>query len=375
MIGVDNIVKEFNVKDLDAYINANAQNAELKYKSYFPTLYTPLLTFESINATASLIVAASIVGFDSKAPRKGRPAVQKLAGDIPKLDIARSKTETDLNVYRMLLYAISSATAANNPAGAVAAKNRMVEWMYEDSTFTINGVNGRLELMAKMVASTGEYTVTPANNPGGTTTPMTVKFGIPGGNIANSGTNWWANAATSKPITDLKAKVAAARTQGINLKYATMDQLTFDQMILSDEIIKYAAGYLNNLTALQGLQVITVESINSLLNKMNLPQIRIWDSYVNIEDQAGNQTSTSGWTLGNVTLSESPTFGNTQHTTPGEAFVEAGVSKAVTQFSEFIMCKSWATEDAIEVVTKATAYATPVLNSPDRIFILKTKQS
>jgi hypothetical protein len=369
MFDVTSIVKEFRAADLQAYINEYTLG-DLAFKTFFPTQFTTNLTWESLTAQFGAKVAADVVAFDSRAPRKGRQMPGKLTGDIPKVEVARAKKETDLNVYRQLVAAINGAS---NEALKGQALRRLLDWMYEDTTFVLDSVNARMEYLSKQIASTGSYTLNVTNNEAGIVTPMKIAFGIPAANIANSGTNWWAAPSVAKPITDIKALDVTARGKGFKIQYLTMDKATFDQMVLSEEVQKYTASYFQNALNLQ--LVPNLATVNSALSSASLPQIRIWDSYVNVESKAGVYTTVSGWETGNVTCTATPTFGNVQWTTPADGFVGSDVDKSQKAYNDYVLIKAFAEQDPITVVTKGIAYATPVLNGANGIFIMKTKQS
>lgn len=370
MIDVTNVVKEFSAPDLQAYINEYSPG-DLAFKTFFPSVFNTQLTWESLKADFGARVAADVVAFDSRAPRKGRQTPAKVMGDIPKVETARVKKETDLNVYRMLLAAIQNS--GNVPQASAQAKRRLVDWMYEDTTFVLNAVNARMEWIAKQIASKGSYKLEVTNNEAGVVTPVPIDFGIPSGNIANSATNWWAASNVAKPISDLKALDVTARAAGFKLNYITMDKATFDQMVLSDEVQKQSASYVANSLGL--LTQPNLAIVNQTLGNMQLPAIRIWDSMINLESKAGVYSATTGWEPGRVTLSVTPTLGSTQWTTPADAFVGSDVDKSTKAFNDFVLVKAFADQDPITVITKGIAYATPVLSGANSIYILKTKQS
>jgi hypothetical protein len=369
MIDVTSLVKEFRPADLQAYIQ-DYNLGDLQFKTFFPSEFTTNLTWEALQAQFGAKVAADVVAMDSRAPRKGRQMPGKLTGDIPKIEVARSKKETDLNVYRQLLASINGAP---NDALKGQALRRLLDWMYEDTTFVLDSVNARVEWMSKQIASTGSYTLNVANNEAGIVTPVKISFGIPAANIANSGTNWWAAANVSKPITDIKALDVTARGKGLKIQYLTMDKDTFDKMVLSDEVQKFTASYFSNALNLQ--LVPNMATVNGALNQAGLPTIRLWDSFINIESKAGVHTTVSGWETGNVTCTVTPQFGKVQWTTPADAFVGADVDKSQKAYNDFVTIKAYAEQDPITVITKAVAYATPVLGGANQMFIMKTKQS
>ncbi len=369
-LDLTSVVREFKAPDLQAFINEYLIG-DLGYRNFFPTQFTPQLTFEVLEATFSAKVAADIVAFDSRAPRKGRQLPGKITGDIPKAEIARVKTESDLNKYRLLLSAVQQAQGI--PQAMAAAKRRILDWIYEDTTFVQDGINARMEWLAKQATSKGEYTLSLTNNEAGIVTPVPIKFGIPTANIANSATDWWGAVSTAKPISDIRTLTRTAKAAGIVLRFVTMDRETFDKIVLTDEVQKFSASFVAN--ALSLLTTPNLSIVNQALSNDNLPNIRIWDSMINVEAKAGTRTTTSGWEQGRVVLTPNSQLGTTQWTTPADAFVGSDVDKSSKTMNDFILVKMWAEQDPITVVTKALAYATPVLDSPNQIYIMKTKQS
>lgn len=369
MIDVTNLIKEFSVPGLQAFINEYTLG-DLGFKTFFPSVFTTNLTFEALQADFGAKVAADVVAFDSRAPRKGRQTPGKITGDIPKIEVARVKKETDLNVYRQLLAAVSGTTNAEARGQAAL---RLVQWTYEDSRFVLDSVNARMEWMAKQITSTGSYKLTVTNNEAGIVTPVKIDFGIPAGQIANSATDWWAAANVSKPISDIKALDATARAKGLKLGFMIMDKDTFNKIVLSDEVQKYAASFVANALSLQ--LVPNLNTVNQALANESLPQIRLWDSFINLESKAGVYTAVTGWEPGNVTVTTVPTIGSVQWTTSADAYVSSDVDKSAKALNDFSLVKVFAEQDPITVVTKGIAYATPVLSGANNIYILKTKQS
>ncbi len=364
MINITQVLDQFKSADFEAFVNEYTPG-ELAYQNYFPSLYQPSLTFEALQADFSAKVAADVVAFDSRAPRKGRSLPGKVTGDIPKIEISRPKKESDINLYYQLLDAASRVRSANQ---STQINNRLIDFMYGDAGFCLDGVNARLEYLAKQVASTGKYSLTIANNSGGVTTAVPVDFGIPSGNITSTGTDW-DTVASATPIADIKAKQAAARAAGIVLNYAFTDRATFDRMVATADVQKFAASFAANALTLQ--QTPNLDTVNTALRNAGLPTFIIWDSYINLETKAGVIGSTTGWFDGNITFSASPVLGSTVNTTTADAYVNIDASTKAE--NDFILVKTYAEQDPITVMTKGVAYATPVLNGANSLYILKTQ--
>lgn len=361
-VNVTEIVEEFKAADQQAYLE-QYPFAELKYASVFPEQYKSGLKWSAIEAETGAKVAADVVSFNSRAPRKGRPLPGKVSADMPKLEIARDKVETDFNTYRQLM---NDLQGVNNAGARSNVLKQVIDWRYEDAPFVVDGIRARLEWIAKRIASTGKYSLTLTNNEGGVQTKVDVDFGIPGAQVVNAAKVW--SDSTSLPIDDFKARRAAARAKGKILRYAFMEQDTFDAFAANASVQKFAATYFAN--ALDIAQVPSLATVNSALTSQGLPIIIIWDSFVTIEGKDGAQTTESGWQSGNILFSETPILGNTQYTLSADEYVNVGTAQKTK--SGIVLVKTWGIEDPITVITKGTAYATPVLNNAKNLHILKT---
>lgn len=360
-VNVRQLVTEWRDADAQAWVD-RYPFSDLQYQRLFPQLYTPDMTWKSLEANLGLKVAADVVAFNSRAPRKGRPLPGTVGADIPKIEIARDKVETDFNYYRKL------QNDLNRIPGNTQLQRQLLNWIYDDNIFVVDGINARLEWIAKRIASTGLYNLTITNNEAGVQTVVDIDFGIPTSQKVNAAV-FWNNPATATPIADIRARQRAARTQGKILRYMTMDQDTFENLVATADFQKFAATYFANALGVQ--QIPDITAANSALRRQNLPEIIIWDSFVDIEGKNGQKTTVSGWEPGAVLFHVSPTLGNTQHTTSADEFVN--ISKAYSRVKSGVAyVKVWAEEDPITVITKATAYATPVLNDAKHLHILRT---
>lgn len=365
-MNINDLVPEFRLADAKAYLEKHPFE-QLGYQSRFPEKYTSDLSWRQIESNTGAKVAADIVAFNSRSPRKGRPTPGKAFGEIPKIEIARDKTETDFNTYRKLQNDLRLAI----PGSRDSVAQQLVEWIYGDTTFVADGVRAKLELMSKQVASRGGYTLDILNNAAGVQGTIEVDFGIPTVNKLKmaAANRKWSVPATSDPIADFKRVRDEARKKGKILKYATMDMATFENMVQSAALQKFTASYVAvslNLTTQPSL-----EQVNSALTRAGLPSIVIWESYITLEDKAGDHDVVSGWEPGNVTFTVGAQIGEVQYTLSADEFVKAGVAEKMK--SGIVLVKSWAEEDPITVITKGVAYASPVLNDTNGTFILSTE--
>ena len=355
-INAVNIVPEFREADLQFVVNNNPLG-DLQYRNYFPLKFNTTLDWASIEKNTDNKVAAEIVAIGSKSPRKSRDFVEKVKGEIPKIEVARDMTERD-TIRLDNIRAISNRYGGKDSS----AYKELLKSIYEDPIFCVNGINARLELLAKQAVSKGEYTLMAGAK---------VKFGV---GTENTAKDWFlpANAATFDPIADFRKVQEEAVKKGFRYAYAIMDRPTFFQMVKSTSVVKFTASFAQN--ALNVAQEPTLAQLNETLRAHGLPEVIIWESYVSEEAKSGAKTTTSGWKLGNIHFTDNLQIGETYYTvTPSFDRKDETTTKVISD--SFILVSTWAEQDPEMLSTKATAFATPVLNNVSRKLILKTKLS
>ncbi|MDQ8748398.1 major capsid protein [Elizabethkingia miricola] len=365
MIHTNKLIQDFREVDFK-YTVENNPLYDFKYEGYFPLLFRDGLTFGTLEAEASAKVMADIVAVGSKAPRKGRESVKSITGEIPKVEIAFDITEKDQIDLQKL------RNAASNYPGNAALQGQLSDKIYGDAAKCIDGTNARMEWMAKQLASTGKYETTIDNNAGGVS-KVKVDFGVKSQNAAF---DWFAgnvDFATGKPLDEIRKVYNASLKAGKPLLYMWMDRLSFGQFVQFEQVQKFAASFIQQLT--DNLNEPTLVQVNTALAAQGLPTIILWDSFMNAEAKSGVKTMQSGWTLGNILFSTSNTLGDTQYTITPEfnnQFPDV-MSQAINR--GFILVKSFGSQDPILVSTKGVAFATPVLRDPSKLLIVKTKLS
>ena len=356
-INANNIIPEFSQANMNAIIQAYPLGA-LLYRDFFPLLFNPNLTFSSIEGTIGAKVMADIVAIGSKAPRKGREFVENIKGDIPKVEIARDLNEKDLLTIQQLR---NSVAAYPTNAGI---KAQLIDKIYEDPQFCIDGVNARMEWMAKQLVSTGKYKTTTANNNG--VVNVSVDFKVKTQNAQKKWTD-----ADANPVEEIEKYQEEAKGKGYNYAVVVMSRATLNQVLKNKNTRSFVLGIPINATTI--LPDVRLDQLNAELAEKGLPIIKVWESYVSVEGKNGEVTVASGWEEGNILFSNSAQLGNTQYTTTPEftmSFADV-MSKSIKD--NFILVNTFGHQDPISVSTKATAFATPVLNDTKRKLIIKTK--
>ena len=284
--------------------------------------------------------------------------MENIKGEIPKVEIARDLNEKDLLTIQQLRYAVNA-----NPTNA-GIKNQLIDKIYEDSRFCIDGINARMEWMAKQLVSTGKYKTTATNNDG--VVNVSVDFKVKTQNALKK----WAE-ADANPIEEIEKYQEEAKGKGYSYAIVVMSRATLNQVLKNKNTRAFVLGVPINATTI--LPDVRLEQLNAELAERGLPTIKVWESYVSVEGKNGEVTVANGWEEGNILFSTSAQLGTTQYTTTPEftmSFADV-MSKSVKD--NFILVNTFGHQDPILVSTKATAFATPVLNDSKRKLIIKTK--
>jgi phage major capsid protein E len=356
-INANNIITEFSQANMNAIIQAYPLG-DLRYREHFPLLYNPFLTYSNIEGADGAKIMADIVAIGSKAPRKGREFVENIKGEIPKVEIARDLNEKDLLTIQQLRYAVSA-----NPTNA-GIKNQLIDKIYEDPLFCIDGINARMEWMAKQLVSTGKYKTTATNNGG--IVNVSVDFKVKTQNALKK----WAD-ADANPIEEIEKYQEEAKGKGYSYATITMSRATLNQVLKNKNTRAFVLGIpINNTTILPDVRL---EQLNAELAERGLPIIKVWESFISFEGKNGEVTVANGWEEGNVLFSTSALLGSTQYTTTTEFTMDFADVMSKSIKDSFILVNTFGHQDPISVSTKATAFATPVLNDSKRKLIIKTK--
>ena len=177
--------------------------------------------------------------------------------------------------------------------------------------------------------------------------------------------------ADANPVEEIEKYQEEAKAKGYSYTTITMSRATLNQVLKNKNTRAFVLGVPINATTI--LPDVRLEQLNAELAERGLPTIKVWESYVSVEGKNGEVTVANGWEEGNILFSTSAQLGTTQYTTTPEftmSFADV-MSKSVKD--NFILVNTFGHQDPILVSTKATAFATPVLNDSKRKLIIKTK--
>jgi hypothetical protein len=347
------IIDGFSQAGLQSYLTAR-QFEKLYWPTLFPIKNVNSLDGKTIIGDVGSRVAAYVISYDSKAPEVSRKTLTTQYFDIPKIAIARKKTEREILEHQI--------------AKSLRGNDAVLEDYFGDIDFVFDAVNGRMEWLALQALSATKLTLSTTNNPLGIVNETAVDFGMASANKKVVTTATWTsgNAATMVPITDFKKVKKAGRDAGVNLVKALMDQDTFDLITASTEFQNAVKQFINIETTVVGYE--SLELANKVMASLRLPEIVIVDSFVQIENAAGTLTSTNAWETNHVTFIPDVQVGS-MYAGPIAEEIEKPLDVIQSKRGPVLISvqKEW---NPVAVVTKGEANCFPSWPSVDKCYSL-----
>lgn len=279
------LLTEITKASLQTFLAERIYSA-LFWPNFFPFKFSPTLTFETLIGAAGNRVAADIVAYDSSAPLKKRKVIDKLTGDIPAIRVKRKMDEKDLMTYHIL------RSMANSD------QQRLLELVYGDVDYVVDGVLARLEWLTLQALSKAQISLSRTNNGEGMVTEKVIDFGMPSANkaVTSAATAYWTAAAyaTSDPITSIETIKTAMAAIGSKPRYVLMNQSKWADFRISAAVKDFVIPFaLYGGTKKQRAPSLAVA--NQALMEEGLPTIIVIDTRITLEDVDGTQTSVDPW--------------------------------------------------------------------------------
>lgn len=291
------IIDGISQTGLNTYLQSRIYS-ELFWPNFFPVKPVNSLDGKTIIGSEGNRVAANIISYDAKAPELGRKSMSVKYFDIPKVAIARRKTEREILEHQI--------------ARSIQGNNAVIESYFNDLDFCYDGVQSRVEWLALQALSATSVTLSTTNNPLGIINETAIDFGMPTANKKVVAFVWsTTNSESMTPITDFKNVLAAGRAAGHSLRYAVMNRTSFDLITGSKQyqtVAKQFLGVYDSTNGVLGYQ--GVDLANRILSSLDLPQIIVVDTYVDIENAEGTRTATNPWATHHVTFLPDLNCGN-----------------------------------------------------------------
>jgi len=283
-----NFLSEITEKSMGTYLDKRKWMLRY-YPDYFPLKSTPFLSYEVLIGLMG-ISAADLVSFNSSAPEKTRRVLDRLSGSLPATRVKRTMDENAINEYL-----VAKATIKND-ADMVALLNMV----FGDIDFVVESVQQRCEWISLQALSQTKISLT-ATNSAGIITEKAIDFGLPTANKefvggANANRQWLvANFATALPITDITNIVNEALKKGTVIKHILMNATKFLDFRAATETKDFIYGIMVSESGLTPGVAPTLKTINRVLTESGLPDIRIINTFIDLETKDHDITATDPW--------------------------------------------------------------------------------
>ena len=332
-------------------INDKSKEIGYEHKKYLKKDFSTTMKWQSLSTNTS-VVAADVVALDSELPLKKRGSYSSAEGDVPKLGMIKSLTES-------MLQALKNLRARGNK------EKEIVKKLFQDAADGIKGVYERLDIMFLQAMSTGVTLIDQENNTG---TGIRVDFGIPEKNQFGGVVSW--KKENAKPIDDIQRVLTKARSEGHMLRYLWIDRITYRSFKENEQVKKAFAGF--HKTNPNYIFRVNQEELQKFLSEEFGLTIIVIDKVIQIEKN-GEKTAVEPWKRGNLTFTTTTNMGTLTY---GElAEVDHPVKDVeYSMVDNFILVSLFRTNNPLRENTSVQALAIPVLDNVDGIYILDTNE-
>lgn len=350
---------------LQAEVDSYVPGKGFAWRDLFPLRYTPKFDLKGIEGKDGIPISADRVAFNTKAPLKSRKTIGSWSGTLEKIAISREKDEIEINEYNDLKRIAAAADTDK------AAKQYIVDMIYDDVEFCNNGMDARVELDAMRIASHGVKTYTKEVD-GENATEDIINFNVPAENFSGTFVKW-SDSANADGIGDIIKMVRAIKKAGKKAPaYAFMEQQAFDNLCAQEKTAKrlFTASALKNDMIFTAERV-TLENINNYLSSKGMPRIAVLDTWVNVQAKDGSETAVKPWAENVVVLSLTAQLGWTWYKT----VPQVPNTEALQAYGSFYKTTRYSEVNPMLEVTMAEAYVQPALINRSSMMFLNTENT
>jgi len=319
-------------------------------EKYLPYKTVPALTYEIVLGASSRPMA-DVTAYDVSYPRKGRPALSKISGEIPAIRIQKQMTETDLNSFLQF-------SAMKDPDTAA-----VLELIFGDITYCYEAVRNRLSWLGFQALSKGVISLNAANN-AGIISESDIDFQI--SNKSGASVIWSAAVDTTKPITDIEAVCAAARLKGVIIKKILMSPTSFSYLRKSEETINFVFGAAGSAVT----KYPNLAAINENLKADGLPVIDIIDVYLQFENKEHTITNLQAWNDSTVAFLPQDEVGWVLNSKSAEEAFPP--TQAIQQKKDIVLISKWSDIAPIREYTSGACNGFPAVKLANQVFLMNS---
>ncbi|MDD4032409.1 MAG: major capsid protein [Bacteroidales bacterium] len=352
---------DLNQRDLQIEVDSYKPGNGLIWPILFPLKHTRSFDLKGISGKEGIPIAAERVAFNVKAPLKTRKTIGSWSGTLDKIAVSRDKNELDINEYEDL-----KVLAANSDDPEMAQE--LVDMIFDDVEFCNEAMDYRNEIDALRIGCLGIKTYDPEID-GENATADTINFNVPSQNFVGIAKPW-SNYAEADGLGDIIAKQKLIKGKN-KPKYAFMEEAGFSHLISQDKTKTRCASLLVSALNMEGNSILTLDVVNSYMNKHGFPQIVVFNSEATIEDKEGNEVDVKPWFEHIVVLSPVPRLGYSYYkpvpmVKDTAAMQVRGSYYKLTRYSDV---------NPMQEVTLTEAYIQPALDNRASLVFINTAKT
>lgn len=306
-------------------------------------------------------VSADFVALDSPLPIKKRDKISKAVGRLAKSGAEFHLNEAQIDNIRQLIQ-----------AGNEVPESEIISQLFSDVPKAVSTIPELMERCFLEGLSSGVFCIDDSTN-AGAGIGTRIDYGYLNSQKFKC-VELWADPTTSKPLTDLRNMVKYAKSQGRDISYLYMDDVTFDLFCESAEVKSYygwSLGFAGDKTL---VPVPTLEQINQALNRDNKYgfTITVVDRTCVVEKD-GVQTTVTPWSEGKVIGTQTEVVGTLTWTNVAEDGMRAKEVDYTNYDNGVLISRYTQHLPSLSVYTRVQARQLPIVSNVDGIFQLDTK--
>ena len=337
--------------------SAVAQFEQPIWNKYLTERFSLSLDWRGILAVMENSPAASVIDFSSGKPISTRPAISKINGELAAFG----------NKYQLSKRQVRDLLELQDNVGKMGINvATILDHLIPDVKRATLGPHKAIDRLLLEAMSTGVMTLTAANNPKGVVWNSSLDWGI---SQSFASVIWsTANAATMKPLKDIKAKVKAGVAKGVRYGSIKMSSATFDLMVGSAEFQAAFKTSSGNFTEISNA-FIAPETVTQLFRGIGLPAIELIDYPVQVEKKDGTYATVLPFADNRVTFVVDDNLGELLYSYANEQRRPVVGKSYATALN--VLVSKFQDNDGNEF-TEGEFNAFPVINAASTMTILKT---
>lgn len=335
-------------------------------------------TYEQLEAELGIYAMATFVDIDSPGGTHANSTASISSGKIPRFKHGFNLNEKVIREQMILANRFGSVTQG--------MQNQLAKILFNSTDKLIGGNYNTLTYMRHQAVSTGAFSITSTNNPGGIAN-LSFSFGIPAANMEHCGgfgtpgTEYvWSDQTNSNPIGDLQAMVKYADDNMIPYGEFEMSKALWTTFKNHTQVRKQVALFQNmnaDVSNVAGF-LVTESMIQQFFVEAGLPPVKVIDSLVladkyNPTTRAVEYEQIRPFDEANVVLRPAGQLGTIKAVEP-IALQDPGARIALFDGGRTLLTQTFDSKNKVQYIeSELTALVVP--NTSRYLVILKTDEA